>query len=124
MPDDAELLRRYAESRSEDAFAELVGRRIDLVYSIALRQVGGDAHLARDAAQRVFSDLARKAAVLSHRPVLSGWLYQSTRFAANDLVRTERRRRVREQEAQAMHELTHNSARDAEWQKIRPVIDE
>jgi len=42
MTDDAELLRRYATDRSEAAFAELVRRHVDLVYSTALRQMGGD----------------------------------------------------------------------------------
>ena len=95
MTEDAELLRRYAADRSEAAFAELVQRRLDLVYSVALRQVGGDAHLAQDVTQRVFADLARKAAKLSDRTVLSGWLYRSAQFAASDVVRSERRRRAR-----------------------------
>lgn len=37
MTDDAELLRRYASDRAEDAFAELVRRYLDLVHSAALR---------------------------------------------------------------------------------------
>ena len=65
MKSDAELLKEYVEVRAEPAFAELVRRHIDLVYSAALRQVGGDAHLARDVAQTVFRDLARKAAALT-----------------------------------------------------------
>ena len=32
MIPDAELLRRYAESRSEEAFAELVRHHLNLVY--------------------------------------------------------------------------------------------
>ena len=36
---DCELLRRYAETKSEDAFAELERRHINLVYSAAMRQV-------------------------------------------------------------------------------------
>ena len=95
MIEDSELLRRYAEDRSEAAFAELVKRRVGLVYSVAVRQCGGDAHLAEDVTQRVFSDLARKAAELAARPVLSGWLYRSAQFAASDVVRSERRRRCR-----------------------------
>ena len=42
MIEDAELLRRYAGERSEAAFAELVRRRVDLVYSVARRQCGGE----------------------------------------------------------------------------------
>ena len=60
-PSDAKLLCRYLRERSEGDFAELVGRHIDLVYSTALRQLGGDQELARDVAQSVFVDLARKA---------------------------------------------------------------
>ena len=88
MSDDSELLRRYAEARSQDAFAELVQRHLTLVYSTALRQAGGDAHLAQDVTQMVFTDLARKAAALARRPVLAGWLHTSTRFAAAKVVRT------------------------------------
>ena len=69
---DAELLRRYAEEKSEAAFAELVRRHLDLVYSTALRQLAGDTHLAQDVAQSVFTDLARKAPSLAGRAALAG----------------------------------------------------
>lgn len=121
--DDAELLRRYAEAADQAAFAALVERRLPLVYSAALRQVGGDAHLARDVAQSVFADLARKAAVLSERPVLAGWLYTSACYAAAKVVRAEQRRRRREQEATAMEELTRSDAPPADWAVLRRVID-
>ena len=120
MNDDAQLLRRYAEDASESAFGELVARHIDLVYSAALRVVGGDTHLAQDVAQTVFADLARKARALSRHEVLTGWLYQATRFAAAKAVRTERRRSSREKEAVAMQELSS----DANWERLRPVLEE
>src|SRR3954470_3940049 len=101
---DADLLRDYARSRSDAAFAELVRRHLNLVYSVALRQVGGDTHLAEDVTQLVFTALARKAVSLADRPALSGWLFRSTHFAASDVVRSERRRRAREQESHTMHE--------------------
>lgn len=121
MTSDSELLRSYAEKRSEEAFAELVKRNLNLVYSAALRQVNGDAHLAQDVSQLVFADLARKAAALSQRQVLAGWLYTSTYFAATRVVRTERRRRTREQEAHAMEELLRSPASD--WETLRLVLD-
>jgi RNA polymerase sigma factor (sigma-70 family) len=123
LPDDAELLRRYADDRAEDAFATLVRRHLTLVYSVALRQVGGDAHLAQDVAQRVFTDLARKARALSSHAVLGGWLYRATHFAATDAVRAERRRRAREQEAHIMEETAIDPTASADWDKVRPVLD-
>jgi RNA polymerase sigma factor (sigma-70 family) len=125
MDNDAELLRRYAHEGAEDAFAELVRRHLNLVYSAALRQVNGDAHLAADATQLVFTDLARKAAAVANHRVLAGWLFTSTRFAAAKLVRSERRRHAREQEAQLMQELSPNDpAAQTDWRDVRPVLDE
>src|SRR5215470_11856040 len=104
MAEDGELLRAYAQSGSEEAFAELVRKHLDLVYSTALRSVNGDEPLARDVCQSVFIDLARKAARLSQRRMLSGWLYTSACFAAAKAVRSERRREAREQQAFAMQD--------------------
>ena len=121
--DDAALLRRYAAEHSEEAFAELVRRHVGLVYACALRQVGGDAHLAQDVAQLTFTALARKAGALAERPVLGGWLWRTTQFAARDVVRTERRRRAREQEAHAMQESASDAGTPVEWEKLSPVLD-
>lgn len=123
MIEDAQLLRRYAEEKSEAAFAELVRRHVNFVYACALRRVGGDAHLAEDVTQHVFTALARDAAALAQREVLSGWLFTTARNASAQVVRTERRRQARETEAQLMNELTSSSAHDAEWEKLRPVLD-
>lgn len=119
---DGDLLRQYAEDRSQLAFTELVRRHVNLVYFAALRRVGGDAHLADEVAQTVFSDLARKAVSLQARVTLAGWLYTSTRFAAAQAVRAERRRRNHEQEAHTMQEL--HSSPEEDWERLRPVIDE
>ena len=121
MTPDNELLERYAKTGSEDAFAELVRRSIDLVYSAALRQVGGDAHLAQDVAQTVFADLARRAGSLSRRQTLTGWLYTSAHFAAAKIVRTETRRRDREE--RYMREPIHENASHSDWEKLRPALD-
>src|SRR5437016_2568537 len=102
--DDAELLKRYVTEGSESAFAELVGRHVNVVYSSALRQVRGDCHLAKDVTQLVFIDLARKAARLMGHTSLTGWLYTSVRFAAATVVRTRQRREQREREAESMKE--------------------
>src|SRR5258705_146131 len=120
MFDDHQLLRRYANDGSEAAFAELVSRYVNLVYSAALRRAGGDAHLAQDVAQLVFTDLARKARSLPPEVVLAGWLHRATRFAAAQLIRGERRRQRREQEAVGMNISESTSG----WGEIRPLLDE
>jgi RNA polymerase sigma factor (sigma-70 family) len=124
MIDDAELLRRYAEQHSDAAFAELVQRHIGLVYAAALRQLHGATHRAEDVTQGVFIDLARKAPSLSRHRQLAGWLYTSTHYAAAKLKRTEQRRQQREQEASAMHETNASSGLPADWEQLRPVLDD
>lgn len=121
MTPDSELLADFARTNSEDAFAEIVRRHVNLVYSAAVRQVGGDAHLAQDVAQTVFTDLARKAGPLARRESLTGWLYTSAHFAAAKIVRGETRRRSREEKF--MRETTNEPAPDAEWENLRPALD-
>lgn len=116
---DPQLLRAYAERRSEAAFAELVRRHIDLVHSAAVRMVN-DPHLAKDVSQGVFVALAKDADKLTNHPVLSGWLHRTARNIAAQTVRTEVRRRHREQEAAAMNE---HSETDAPWAEIAPQLD-
>jgi RNA polymerase sigma factor (sigma-70 family) len=121
---DAELLRQYARNRSESAFTELVRRHLDLVYAAALRQLDGDESAAKDVAQSVFVDLARKANSLANRASLAGWLYTSARFAATSATRSEQRRRLREEEAAKMHEIPSGPAMEVSWNLLRPVLDE
>src|SRR5438045_3603024 len=87
---DLVLLREYADRGLQTAFAELVGRHVDLVYSSALRQVH-DAHAAEDVTQAVFILLAQKAGQIRPGSVLSAWLLAVTRFAAKDHLKRSRR---------------------------------
>ena len=123
MNDESELLRSYADERAEAAFAEIVRRHIGLVYHAALRQTG-DVSLAEEVTQAVFTDLARKAGALARRASITGWLYTSTRFAATKARRGEQRRRAREQEVFAMQATATDAAVSADWEQLRPVIDE
>lgn len=124
MTADSELLRRYVDEKSETAFAELVQRHVGLVYSVALRRVAGDAHLAEDVAQKVFADLARKAAMLRDRPTLGGWLYASAHLASAAMVRSEQRRKARETEAHSMQTTLTSTEPEPDWTRVRPVIDD
>lgn len=120
---DSDLLTQYVERASEEAFTALVRRHLSLVYSAALRQMGGDRPSAQDVTQQVFTDLARKAPSLQRHSALTGWLYTSTHFAAANALRAERRRKVRETEAHQMHDILTSSP-EADWDRLRPVIDD
>lgn len=117
---DFQLLSRYGREGSEEAFAEVVRRYLDLVYSAALRQVRSRP-LAEEVAQAVFVDLARNIDRLPLETVLAAWLYQVTRRTAIDVVRSESRRLAREQIA---FEMNTNDDSSDPWDDIRPVLDE
>jgi len=124
MTDDATLLKEFASQGSETAFAELVGRHVNLVHAAALRQVAGDPGRAQDVTQAVFCELARKAAALRAHPCLAGWLYSTARHIAARLQRADTRRAARETAALAMNETTSAPERESAWREIRPLLDE
>src|SRR5690349_7153327 len=124
MATDTELLRSYAQDRSESAFTGLVQQHIDLVYSAALREARGDTATAEDITQAVFVELARKASDLVRHPALAGWLYTCVRRMTANVRRADDRRQRREQEAHAMKQLLSSDASDSAWQQIQPVLDD
>ena len=118
--DDSTLLREYVERDSEEAFAALVTRHVNKVYSVALR-LTGNPHSAEEITQAVFVILARKSRQLGKRVILSGWLYQTARLTAVTFVRGSIRRARREQEACMQTALNENES-DA-WVQIAPLMD-
>jgi RNA polymerase sigma factor (sigma-70 family) len=117
-----DLMRAYAEHDSETAFAELVHRHINLIYSVALRHVG-NSHDAQDITQAVFVILAKKAANLRQRTNLTGWLYETARFTSSQLLRTRARQQAREQEAY-MQSTLNNSETESAWRLLAPLLED
>src|SRR5208282_1149567 len=123
MNDDLTLLREYARRNSEEAFAALVSRHVNLVYSVALRQVR-DPHLAEEITQVVFIILARKAGSLGPQTILPGWLCRTARYAGANALTIQRRRQRREQEAHMQSILDEAANEPAEaWNQIAPLLD-
>jgi uncharacterized protein (TIGR03435 family) len=120
-PDDHQLLAEFVRDASGPAFAALVARYVNLVYSTAFRFTG-NAHHSEEITQAVFIILARKAEKLSSRVVLSGWLYQTARLTGANFKKAEIRRQRREQEAYMQSSL--NEPADAAWREIAPLLDE
>ena len=121
---DNELLEAWVARRSDPAFAELVRRYADMVYSAALRQVN-DPLLAEEVVQAVFLVLARKAGLLRRVAVLAGWLYRTTRLVAMSAIRAEARRHRRENEAAIMNPIAHTvDSEDSSWTQVAPLLDE
>ncbi|HVL12280.1 MAG TPA: sigma-70 family RNA polymerase sigma factor, partial [Gemmata sp.] len=71
---DGELLRRYARSGEESAFAGLVRSLGPMVLAVC-RRVSQDRHLADDAFQAAFVVLARRAAEVRPAEAVRAWLY-------------------------------------------------
>lgn len=120
--DDASLIRTFAETGSEAAFAELVQRHVGLVYAAALRQLGGDAHRAQDATQAVFCELASKAVRLKRHRSIAGWLYNTSRFIAARSRRAEERRAAREAHSH-MNKAAQDDS-DLSWRDLETLIDD
>jgi len=118
--DDNALLREYVDHDSDEAFAALVSRHINKVYSVAQRHTRNP-HQAEEITQAVFVILAKKSRHLGKGVVLSGWLYQTARLTAVTLIRSEIRRARREQEAHLQNSLNKNESEV--WPQIAPLLD-
>jgi RNA polymerase sigma factor (sigma-70 family) len=123
LNDDLNLLREYATRNSEEAFATLVSRHVNLVYSVALRSVR-DSHLAEEITQAVFIILARKADSLGDKTILPGWLCRTARYTSANALTIQRRRQHREQEAYMQSILNEAEPMHEEtWNQIAPLLD-
>lgn len=118
---DMDLVREYADRHTESAFGELVRRHINLVYSVALRFTGHPQD-AEDVAQAVFIILAQKACDLRAKTILTGWLYEATRFTAKRFLRTRVSRQLRDHKTYMS--TINDSNSESVWRQIAPFLEE
>src|SRR5262245_40459336 len=97
---DQDLVGAFVTTRSEAAFAALVRRHGPMVLNVC-RRVLGNAHDAEDAFQATFLVLARKAASLRDRPLVSSWLYGVAQRTARKALTARTRRATHERAAVA-----------------------
>jgi RNA polymerase sigma factor (sigma-70 family) len=118
---DRDLLRQYVDRDSDEAFAALLARHVNMVYSVALRKTGNP-QAAEEITQAVFIILAKKARGLSRKIILSGWLYHTVRLTAVNFLRAEVRRVRREQEAYV--QSLGNETEPEVWPQIAPLLED
>lgn len=118
---DGDLISSYARDGEEGAFRAIVARHVDLVFATALRQVG-DRGVAEEITQNVFVALSRKAGSLRGYETLAGWLHRTTILEAKARIRSELRRRQREQTAAELAERQNEGA--SPLAPLVPLLDE
>ncbi len=117
-----DLVREYARHNSEEAFAMLVSRHVNLVYSVALHQLR-DASLTEEVTQAVFIILARKAGSLGPKTILSAWLCRTAQYVAANALRTQCRRESREQETYMQSRMIQPEAETSPWTDMAPLLN-
>ena len=114
------LIAEFSDWRSEEAFAALVRQHVNLVFATALRQVG-DSGVAEEITQNVYVALAQAAGKLGSHPTIAGWLHQTALNKSREWLRTELRRRKREQVAFKLDAARAEG--DSVWSPLVPTWD-
>jgi len=116
---DLVLLEQWVAHRDAEAFAELVRRHVSMVYATCRRVLGSEAG-AEDVAQECFAEVVQLASASRVEVSLGGWLHTMATRAALKRLRSEARRRKREQEYTAQSQLHTQTELD----DVQPYLDE
>ena len=118
---DSDLLKRFADSRDESAFAAMVARHGPMVLATC-RGVTRSHVDAEDAFQATFLILARKAGSIWVGESLGGWLHRVARRVAIQAVADAGRRRDRERAGGRRSSAERSPS--CPWDDLLPVLHE
>jgi RNA polymerase sigma-70 factor (ECF subfamily) len=113
---DLRLLRRFANQRDADAFAQIVQKYSGVVYATALR-ILGDGARAEDVSQETFFRLMRRPHDIKQN--VGAWLHRTATHLALDCLRSESSRRKREIAYEGDCEREAST-----WAELSPAIDQ
>lgn len=119
LQQDLALVEKWRARRDADAFAAIVARHASLVYATSLRITRNRAD-AEDIAQECFVALAEGKAKI--RSSLASWLHSVATHRSLDRLRSDRRRKLREQRSPGKE--TPSDEVDVSWSDIRGYVDE
>ncbi len=115
---DRQLLERFLATREEAAFEALVRRHGPMILGVC-RRVLDHQQDAEDAYQATFLVLASKASSVLQHETLANWLYGVAYRTAQKARVAASRRRVKEK-----HMARPEAFHEADWQDLRPVLDQ
>jgi RNA polymerase sigma factor (sigma-70 family) len=118
---DEELLERFVSQGDETAFAALVRRHGLMVWGVCQRLLTHQQD-AEDAFQATFLVLARKAARIGRRKLLTNWLFGVARRAALHARGVRARRAHQERLCGDPPDMV--AMPEASWDDVRAVVDE
>lgn len=120
---DQMLLREFATRRCETSFRQLVDRHVTMVFAVSKRVTANHA-LAEEITQASFAQLATKATALGPDTIIAGWLYHTARNQALMAIRSETRRRQREEVAATMNPVNETSDAPLVTEHLESAMDQ
>ncbi len=116
---DADLLDAFIRAGDQAAFETLLKRHGPMVMGVC-RRIAQHAQDAEDAFQATFLILARKAASLARKELLSGWLYG----VAFRVARRSRTMAARRQSRERPYVEQPGKNGDGQWSDLEPLLDQ
>src|SRR5262245_4541525 len=120
-PTDGQLLERFVSQRDEAAFELLLWRHGTMVLNVC-RRVLDNQHDAEDAFQATFLAFVRKARSIVRREAVAGWLYRVAYRVA--LEARNKAHQIPVRELVRSQEPAPEPSQAADWQELRPLLDE